>query len=156
MSESEYENPTATRLDFNAGVLMMPVDTYTHEQYIALSSGAKAVYQAMLTEFRRDSKKKNGFKNPNNEVTISEKYIENLTKLSHTTVVKAIFELRGYRQSEELVVTVKRGKESRNRKWEFEKYISDSRCFVFVVNPGGLERNTTKYSLNGYYLNTKT
>ena len=127
MSEDEYQNPTADRLDFNAGVIMLPVDTYTHAFYTALSSAAKSVYHAMMTKFKRHSKKKNGAKNPNNEVEITEKQIEEITGLSHTTVVKAIFELRGYRQSKEMVVTTnKKGKESRNRKWEFEKNIQDS------------------------------
>ena len=71
MSENEYQNPTARRLDFNKGVVMMPVDTYTHSAFIALSSVAKAVYHAMFTEFRRNSSKKDSFKNPDNEVTIT-------------------------------------------------------------------------------------
>ncbi len=154
MSE-EYQNPTAARLNFDIsnghGVVMIPMETLVGTAWAELGSAAKSVYVAMLTKFKRHSTKKGGHENPDNSVKITQKQIEELTKLSHTTVVKAIFHLRGYRQVAEMKVTAK----SENRKWVFEKHIPDNKCFVFVTEAGGLERNPTEYTLNGYYINSQ-
>jgi hypothetical protein len=150
MSQSKYENPKAKKLDFKNGVLLMPLETFRHPMWIALTSSAKVVYMAMLTEFKRDSGKKNGTQNPDNEVKITQETIEKLTGLSHPTVGSAIAELRGYRRCKGRKETDK----SSNRIWEFEKFRKDADCFVFLRKPGGLEKNVAKYALNGKYLNT--
>ncbi len=134
---------------------MIPIDTLTHENYINLSSSAKSVYTAMLMKFKRNSDKQNGYKNLDNKVQITQKQMEELTGLSHTTVINALAELRGYRRSKEIKITTHKGKKNKNRVWSFEKCIKDSDCFVFIKKQGGLEKNATIYTLNGYYLNTK-
>ena len=152
MSKEVYQNPTAKRLRFDNGhgVVMIPMETLRHDAWAALSSTAKVVYIAMFTEFRRHSSKKSSYSNPDNLVKITQKQIQELVGLSHTTVVKGLFELRGYRQVKDVQVTNK----STNRKWVFDKTITDSKCFIFVRNQGGLEKNVTEYALNGYYLNS--
>lgn len=71
------------------GFVVIPDDTIRSNQFKELTPGSRCVYIAMLTDFIRDKED-----NPNNELTISHDKIEELSGLSHCTIVRAMKELK--------------------------------------------------------------
>jgi len=71
------------------GFILIPRNTIKCNQYKALRPHTKTVYGAILTEFIRDNKI-----NPMNEVTITHNQMEAISAVSHSSVVRAVKELK--------------------------------------------------------------
>lgn len=73
----------------DGGFIVIPKKTLKDPVYVGTKQYTKAVYSAILTEFIRDSKK-----NPMNKVTITHNQMEAISGVPHSSVVKAIRELK--------------------------------------------------------------
>jgi len=73
----------------DGGFIVVPKRTLKDKTYINTKSYTKAVYSAILTEFIRDSKK-----NPLNKVTITHNQMESISGVPHSSVVRAVRELK--------------------------------------------------------------
>jgi len=71
------------------GYVLIPRNTIKCNQYQELTPHTRAVYSAILTEFIRDNKL-----NPGNEVTITHNQMEAISAISHSSVVRAVRELK--------------------------------------------------------------
>ena len=71
------------------GFVVIPKRTIKCEQYNKLKSFSKAVFTAILTEFIRDKSII-----PDNFVKITHNQMENISGISHTSVVRAVKELK--------------------------------------------------------------
>lgn len=77
------------RSHINGGFIVQPKRTLKSKQWKELKLSSREVYRALLTEFVRDKKL-----NPDNKVKMTQLQIEELTGISHKTVVTAIRELK--------------------------------------------------------------
>jgi len=73
----------------DGGYIIIPKNTIKCNQYKSLSPYAKAVYSAILTEFIRDTQL-----NPGNKVKITHNQMEDISAVSHGSVVRAVKELK--------------------------------------------------------------
>jgi len=73
----------------NGGFVVLPDDTIRSNQWKSLTASTRCVYIAMLTEFIRDKNT-----NPMNELTIDHDDIEEISGIAHSTVVRAMRELK--------------------------------------------------------------
>lgn len=71
------------------GFILIPVDTMECNQYRELGAHSKAVYGAIMTKFIRDKNK-----NPDNRVKIAHSQIEYISGSGHSSVVRAVKELK--------------------------------------------------------------
>ena len=71
------------------GYIVIPKNTIKCNQYRFLGTHAKAVYSAILTEFIRDTRL-----NPENKVKITHNQMEEISGVSHSSVVRGIRELK--------------------------------------------------------------
>jgi hypothetical protein len=102
----------------SGGVLVIPKNTLYCDAWKDLPPNARLVFIALMTEWWRDKDT-----NPDNEVTISQLKIGELTGLSTTTI------------------------------WRGTKALKKAGFLeIKPEHQGGLERNTNTYTLNGRYL----
>ena len=73
----------------DGGYILIHRNTIKCRQYQDLRAHTRAVYSAILTEFIRDKKL-----NPNNEVTITHNQMEAISAVGHSSVVRAVKELK--------------------------------------------------------------
>lgn len=71
------------------GFVVIPDSTIKCNQYKALRATTKVVFTAMLTEFIRHDKI-----NPDNLVKITHRQMETISAVSHSSVVRAVKELK--------------------------------------------------------------
>jgi len=77
----------------DGGFILIPKQTIRCDQYKALKTHTRAVYGAILTEFIRPQQPKYII-NPLNKVKITHNQMEDISGVSHGSVVRAVKELK--------------------------------------------------------------
>ena len=102
----------------DGGYIVIPKNTINSNQYKALKAHTRVVYTAILTKFIRHNKL-----NPTNSVKITHNQMEAISAVGHSSVVRAIKELK---QKDFLRVIVPGGLEGNPNTFQLNGRFTDS------------------------------